>query len=124
MIFNQTGPKAGDLIIFKWDYGVPVNFAAGTEEGFEVGDKIIFRFVSDIIEPKVFTVNQGDYKLSLYFTKAEAETLAKTRKVAFQYTIKHYGIVENKHTYLNTLINGEVQIKGTLKWEPEEEENG
>lgn len=119
MIFNQISKTRGDLLVHKWDYGVPVIFLAGKEEGFSIDEKIVFTFKNDIIPDKEFIVNRNDYSFELSLTKEEADTLANANRSIFAYSIKHYS---EDGVFLDTLIDGWLKIQDTLQWSPEENE--
>lgn len=119
MIFNQISETRGDLLVRKWDYGVPVIFLAGKEEGFSIDEKIVFTFKNDIIPDKDFIVNKNDYSFELSLSKEEADTLANANRSMFAYSIKHYS---KDGVFLDTLIDGWLKIQDTLRWSPSENE--
>lgn len=119
MIFNEISETRGDLLVHKWDYGIPVIFLAGKEEGFSIDEKIVFTFKNDIIPCKEFVVNKINYSFELLLTKEEAEILANSDRSMFAYSIKHYS---KDGVFLDTLIDGWLKIQDTLQWSPSENE--
>ena len=114
----QIDDKTYEITTSQYDYGVPVVFEAGTQQGFQINDKIAFVFQTDIIADKEFTVNTEDYSFSLALTKMEAESLlnhAVKNAVSVRYSDKRY--VNNQ--FLETLVDSRLIIKPTLKLEDE-----
>lgn len=115
MKFND---RTLEISVSQYDYGVPIIFEAGKEQGFSIGDKIIFIFDSDKIEDKIFEVDAANYYFGLAFNKEEADTLfsnpIKSDK-RVKYSAKRY----KENEFLETLIDSKLIIKETLKWDGE-----
>lgn len=117
MTFQSTGTQTGNLRMFQWDYGVPVNFLAGAEQGFQIGEKIIFVFETEAINDKEFTVNAEDFSLSLKLEKSEsdalyAEAVNGYNKIAF--SAKRYSAAG---AFLETVLNGYLYTEETVEWQ-------
>ena len=113
MLYNE---QTQELVSYQYDYGVPVIFDAGEDEGFSVGEKVIFVFDTDKIENKEFTVNAAEYSFPLKLEKAEADALF-TKEIGerpIHYSAKRYNA---SNQFLETLIDSDFIIKGTLKWQ-------
>lgn len=64
-----------EIEVSQYDYGVPIVFEAGKEQGFQVGERIIFKFDTDEIEDRTYEVKADDFTFALLLTKAEADAL-------------------------------------------------
>ena len=118
MIINES---TFEITTSQYDYGVPVVFEAGTEQGFQLGDKIVFCFDTDAIGDKTFTVSRSDYAFELALAKEEADALfAKSLiyRVPIRYSAKRY--VEGH--FLETLVDSTLTVASTVKME--ENNNG
>lgn len=111
----QINEKTYEITTSQYDYGVPIVFEAGKEQGFFIGDKIVFVFNTDKIEDKEFNVNTDDYTFNLSLTKEEADNLYKQKIGSFitiRYSVKRYSEGE----FLETLVDSKLIIQGTVKW--------
>lgn len=111
----QINEKTYEITTSQYDYGVPIVFEAGKEQGFSIGDKIVFVFNTDKIEDKEFNVNTDDYTFNLSLTKEEADNLYKHKIGSFitiRYSVKRYSEGE----FLETLVDSKLIIQGTVKW--------
>lgn len=122
MQINETNYE---ITTSQYDYGVPIVFEAGEEQGFSIGDKIVFVFNTDKIGDKIFTVNASDYTFPLTITKQEADELYKSKigsYLTIRYSVKRY--IESR--FLETLIDSRLIVQGTVKWNGDTggEENG
>jgi hypothetical protein len=111
----QINEKTYEITTSQYDYGVPIVFEAGKEQGFSIGDKIVFVFNTDKIEDKEFNVNTDDYTFNLFLTKEEADNLYKQKIGSFitiRYSVKRYSEGE----FLETLVDSKLIIQGTVKW--------
>jgi hypothetical protein len=114
MIFEQLGKHKGNLIAYKWDFGVPVTFATVDDDiPFTVGDKILFELNSTPKIKKQFTVDTDDFSFDLGFTKEEADRLADSNKNAFVFSFKQYS---ETGVFFQTIMNGKLILKETLQW--------
>lgn len=105
-----------ELTTFHYDYGVPIIFEAGTEQGFSIGDKIIFVFDNQYINDKIFEVNNDNYTFELALEKEEADNLYMnklTSSTIIKYSAKRY----RENQFLETLVNSTLKIEGTVRWE-------
>lgn len=66
-----------EITMAQGDYGIPMDFSAGKEEGFQNGDKIIFIFDTDKLNPEDFTfeVDKTDFHFQLKFTKEQSDSM-------------------------------------------------
>ena len=103
-----------EISTYYGDYGVPIVFEAGKDEGFNIGDKVIFVFNTGAISDREYTVNADDYTFSLSLTKAEADTLFNQHRGNISYSAKRYS---ESGEFLETLINGMLVAKETLQWQ-------
>lgn len=111
-----------EITTSQYDYGVPVIFEAGTQQGFQINDTVIFTFDTDKIEDKIFTVDSEDYTFGMSLTKEEADSLQLSKlssSTLIKYSIKRY----REEQFLETLVDSVLKIKATVKWE-EGEDNG
>ena len=111
----QINEQTYEITTSQYDYGVPIVFEAGEEQGFQIGDKIIFVFDSDVIADKPFTVDESDYTLSLSLEKEEADALFAYNIVGYdwiRYSAKRY----RDGQFLETLVDSRLKITGTVKW--------
>ena len=108
MQFNET---TNTITTYRYDYGIPITFDAGVEQGFSVGDQIVIVFDDDRIEDREKTVNAEDFSFELKLTEEEAQAVVDRRVVP--YSIKR--MREGK--FLETLINGNIEFRSTLKWQ-------
>lgn len=122
MIYNNYN---NSLTTYKHDYGVPVIFLAGDDQGFAVGEKIVFEFIINEKTSekliKEFVVDTADFSFNLKLTKEEAEQLAAAGKRVFNYTVKRYS---STGQYLQTLFNSTLTINSTIKYDEGGEQNG
>ena len=103
----------------QYDWGVPIVFEAGEEQGFSIGNKIIFVFDTDMIEDKEFEVSREDYSFNLTLEKEEAENLYKIKLKSprtIHYSVKRY----SEGNFLETLVDSLLIVEGTLKWDGED----
>jgi hypothetical protein len=103
----------------QYDYGVPIHFDAGVEEGFSIGDRIVFCFDSEHIDDKTFIVDKENFSFDMALKKSEADTVFSTllqRQRYIPYSVKRY-----KHgEFLETIVNSKITFKNTVKWEGED----
>lgn len=115
MIFEQISENAGNLIAYRWDFGVPVTFIATNDDiPFTIGDKIVFTLNSDPRIEKQYNVDNEDFSFDLMFTQGESNMLANSGKSAFVFSFKQYS---EKGEFLDTIMNGKLILKETLHWE-------
>lgn len=115
MIFEQHSEHSGDLIAYKWDFGVPVTFMTAADDiPFTIGDEIRFELRVPEAIKKVFVVDTEDFSFDLSFTQAEADMLANSGRNAFIYSIKQYSA---RGEFLDTIMNGKLILQETIKWE-------
>lgn len=115
----QINDKTMEITTSQYDWGVPVVFEAGTAQGFNINDKIIFTFNNDNIADRVYTVNIAQYTFNLALTKQEADSLFSSKIGAYlpiKYSVKRY--VANQ--FLETIVDSTLKVVGTLKWEGED----
>ena len=108
MQFNQT---TNTITTYRYDYGIPITFDAGVEQGFSVGDQIVIVFDDDRIEDREKTVSVEDFSFELKLTEEEAQAVCDRRVIP--YSIKRM----RDGKFLETLLNGNIEFKSTLKWQ-------
>lgn len=108
MQFNQT---TNTITTYRYDYGIPITFDAGVEQGFSVGDQIVIVFDDDRIEDRKKTVNVEDFSFELKLTEKEAQAVSDRRVIP--YSIKRM----RDGKFLETLLNGNIEFRSTLKWQ-------
>lgn len=104
-----------EITTSQYDYGVPIVFDAGKDEGFQINDKIAFVFDTDAISDKTYTVNAEDFSFNLEFSKAEADALFSTdvkNDRQIRYSAKRY----KDDQFLETLVDSVLIVKGTVKF--------
>lgn len=115
MIFEQIDKYKGNLIAYKWDFGVPVTFATANDDiPFTVGDKILFELNTEPKLQREFIVDSEDYSFDLVFNKDEANAMANAKKSAFVFSFKQFS---ETGVFLETIMNGKLILKETLQWE-------
>lgn len=122
MVYNQCD---NSLSTYKHDYGIPVMFKAGDEQGWAVNEKVVFEFVvnekTDEKLIKGYVVDSANFQFGFKLTKAEAERLAATNKRVFSYTVKR---LSPTGKYLQTLFNSTLTINSTIKYDEDGEQDG
>lgn len=108
MQFNET---TNTITTYRYDYGIPITFDAGVEQGFSVGDQIVIVFDDNRIEDREKTVNVEDYGFELKLTEEEAQAVSDRRVIP--YSIKRM----RDGKFLETLLNGNIEFRSTLKWQ-------
>nr|WP_316621072.1 hypothetical protein [uncultured Ruminococcus sp.] len=109
MQFNET---TNTITTYRYDYGIPITFDAGVEQGFSVGDQIVIVFDDDRIEDRDdITVNVEDFSFELKLTEKEAQAVIDRRVIP--YSIKRM----RDGKFLETLLNGNIEFRSTLKWQ-------
>lgn len=115
MIFEPINKRKGNLVAYKWDFGVPVTFATVDDDiPFTVGDKILFELNTEPKLQKEFVVDSEDYSFDLVFNKEESSTMANAKKSAFVFSFKQFS---ETGVFLQTIMNGKLILKETLQWE-------
>ena len=113
MIFNA---KTYEITMSQYDFGIPIIFEAGAEQGFSINDEIVFLFDTPKLANKTYQVDKEDYSLPFYFTKAEANIIFDRSVKGFRhikYSVKRYA----KGQYLETIIDSTLHIENTLELE-------
>ena len=101
-----------------YDYGIPVIFELAPEnpEISLVGDEIRLVFESDVIERRHKLIEtDDDTTLSFALTKEEADNIFNgelVERLLIPYSLKRY----REGQYLDTLVNSNLKIVGTVKW--------
>lgn len=108
MQFNET---TNTITTYRYDYGIPITFDAGVEQGFSVGDQIVIVFDDDRIEDCEKTVSVEDFSFELKLTEEEAQAVSDRRVIP--YSIKRM----RDGKFLETLLNGNIEFRSTLKWQ-------
>lgn len=72
MTFNQNTYQ---ITISQYDWGVPVVFEAGTLQGFQISDEIVFCFDIDSLNDKPYVVDNEKYSFEFKFEEEEANAL-------------------------------------------------
>lgn len=108
MQFNET---TNTITTYRYDYGIPITFDAGVEQGFSVGDQIVIVFDDDRIKDREKTVNAEDFSFELKLTEKEAQAVSDRRVIP--YSIKRM----RDGKFLETLLNGNIEFRSTLKWQ-------
>ena len=108
MQFNET---TNTITTYRYDYGIPIAFDAGVEQGFSVGDQIVIVFDDDRIEDRKKTVSVEDFSFELKLTEEEAQAVSDRRVIP--YSIKRM----RGGKFLETLLNGNIEFRSTLKWQ-------
>lgn len=114
----QINENTFDIYAYQYDWGVPVNFEAGKDQGFSIGDQIIFTFGVDTIADKIFYVSVDDFTFALAFTKEEADSVSLERFAGFKkipYSAKRY----RGGQFLETIVNANLIIGKTVKCDGE-----
>ena len=114
----QINETTFDIYAYQYDWGVPVNFEAGKNQGFSIGDQIIFTFGVDTIADKIFDVSVDDFTFALAFTKQEADSVSLDKFAGFKkipYSAKRY----RGGQFLETIVNANLIIGKTVRWEGE-----
>ena len=114
----QINETTFDIYAYQYDWGVPVNFEAGKNQGFSIGDQIVFTFGVDTIEDKTFVVNVDDFSFALAFTKEEADSVSLDKFAGFKkipYSAKRY----RGGQFLETIVNASLIVGKTVRWEGE-----
>lgn len=114
----QINENTFEIYAYQYDWGVPVNFEAGKDQGFSIGDQIVFTFGVDTIADKVFDVNVDDFSFALAFTKQEADSVSLDKFAGFKkipYSAKRY----RGGQFLETIVNANLIIGKTVRWEGE-----
>ena len=117
MIFEPQAQDRGNLRVFQYDYGTPVIFLAGQDQGFQIGEQIAFVFQTDAITDKVFTVDAEDYSLSLKLEKSEADALYNgdvPEYIRIPFSAKRYSA---SGEFLETVLNGYLIVMETVEWQ-------
>lgn len=112
-----------EITTSHWDYGVPIIFEAGAEQGFSIGDKIVFVFDNQYINDKIFEVNNNDYTFELTLKKEEADNLYMnklTSSTIIKYSAKRY----RENQFLETLVDSTLKIEGTVRWKGNTSDGG
>lgn len=106
------------LVTTQYDYGVPVTFKAGVEQGFLRDDIIIFAFQNEIIPNKEFTVDSDDYEIELSLSEDEAKKLVNyaigpegCEKVYYSAGRRRAGESDE------TLFTSYITVKGSVTWQ-------
>ena len=122
--------KTFEITTSQWDYNIPVHFQAhcNDEQGFRIGDKIIFLFNSDKIDNREYVVDNEEYEFNFALTENEANTVFSKRLItrdSISYSIKKKSIIDSEatpqKTSLLTLVDSRIIFLSTIKME---EENG
>lgn len=109
MQFNES---TNTITTYRYDYGIPITFEAGVDQGFSVGDQIVIVFDDDrITDRDDITVNKEDFSFELKLTKEEAQAVIDRRVIP--YSIKRM----RDGRFLETLLNGNIEFRSTLKWQ-------
>ena len=108
MQFNET---TNTITTYRYDYGIPITFDAGVEQGFSVCDQIVIVFDDDRIEDREKTVSVEDFSFELKLTEEEAQAVSDRRVIP--YSIKRM----RDGKFLETLLNGNIEFRSTLKWQ-------
>lgn len=119
MIFESLGKHKGNLRTFQGDYGTPVIFKAGAEQGFTQNEYVIFTFETPAIADKEFKVNAEDFTLSLKLDESEADALydgTVQGYARFAYSAKRYS---QSGVFLETVLNGYLYVDQTVEWDGE-----
>lgn len=103
-----------EITTTQYDYGVPIMFEAGKDEGFNIGDTIIFTFSSPAISTKYYQVNSDDFSFGLALTKEEADSVFPNKHI--YYSAKRY----SEGNFLETLVDSRMTFTPTVKWKGEE----
>ena len=114
----QINENTFDIYAYQYDWGVPVNFEAGKDQGFSIGDQIVFTFGVDTIADKVFDVSVDDFTFALAFTKQEADSVSLDKFAGFKkipYSAKRY----RGGQFVETIVNANLIIGKTVRWEGE-----
>lgn len=116
MIFEKLGKHTGNLKTFQGDYGTPVIFKAGADQGFQQGEVVIFTFENDAISDKEYAVIAEDFTLSLALTKPEADALYSgdiSGYFRIPFSAKRYS---ESGVFLETVLNGFLFVYETVEW--------
>lgn len=106
----MTIDENGNIQIYNGDYGVPITFDT---EDLSVGDKIVFVIAGNPIPAKTFVVDSDNYSFELVFNEEESRSIAAAAGcVPIGYSFKQY----RDNTLLDTVLNGKIEIKGTVQW--------
>lgn len=119
MIFEPLGKHRGNLRAFQGDYGTPVVFLAGKDQGFLQGETVIFVFDNLAIADKEFSVNADDFSFELELEKSEANTLYNgivNDYIRIPFSAKRYSA---SGVFLETVLNGFLFIDQTVEWDGE-----
>ena len=105
------------IVTDQWDYGTPVVFELVPDdpETSLIGDEIRLVFETEHIERRFRLIDSDDYTLSFALKKEEADALFSEKVTSWQlipYSLKRY----KDRQYLETLINSQLKVKGTVKW--------
>lgn len=105
-----------EITTSHYDYGVPVVFEAGTEQGFSIGNEIVFVFDNDAIEDRIFTVDGEKFTFNLALTKEEADSI-QANMIRPYTTIKYSAKRYQSGQFLETLVDSTLIVRDTLKWD-------
>lgn len=72
MRFNKS---SYEMTATQYDWGIPITFEVSSDQGFHIGDKIIFVFNTDHIATRVFTVDKELFSFDFALSKPEADSL-------------------------------------------------
>lgn len=108
-----------EITTSQYDYGVPVVFEAGTEQGFSIGNEIIFVFEHNAISDKSFVVSAEDFSFNLSLTKEEADAI-QFNKIRPYTTIRYSAKRYSEGQFLETLVDSVLIVRDTLKWDGDE----
>lgn len=117
MIFEKIARYRGNLKTFQGDYGTPVVFKAGKNQGFYEGEIIVFKFGNKAIKKKIFTVDADDFTFSLSLTKAEADGLYSDDISGYYkipFSAKRFS---ERGEFLQTVLNGFLFVYETVEWD-------
>ena len=105
-----------EITTSHYDYGVPIVFEAGTEQGFSIGNEIIFIFDNEAISDKSFVVDKEKFTFNLALTKEEADSI-QANMIRPYTTIKYSAKRYQSGQFLETLVDSILTVRDTLKWD-------
>ena len=88
MIYKQNAYGGEfDIVSYNGDWGIPIIFSATHDDGFDIGDTVVFVAQDVIIPAKTWLVDKDDFEFSFLFTEQEAKALVRK---SYRYSFKRY----------------------------------